>query len=129
MHLKTNGIDHINLMVIDLEKTTMFWKDLLGFKILEELPEENGRIIGNDNALIAIYEIPKMKNYEKNGFSHVCFQIENFEAIETKLRTMDVNIKYNKIFQWKNSRSIYIEDPNGYEIELSEIWGGGLLAK
>jgi hypothetical protein len=30
------------------------------------------------------------------------------------------------VVQWEKSRSVYILDPNGYEIELSEIDGGGL---
>jgi hypothetical protein len=30
------------------------------------------------------------------------------------------------VVAWQKSRSIYIKDPNGYEIELSEVWGGGL---
>ena len=126
-HLITNGIDHINLMVINLEQTTNFWKELLGFETLEELPEENGRIIGNKKALLALYEIKGMKKYKKNGFSHVSFQIKNFSFIETKIKEMGLEMKYNKVFQWKNSRSIYIEDPNGYEIELTEKWGGELV--
>ncbi|MEN8124040.1 MAG: VOC family protein [Bacteroidota bacterium] len=126
-HLITNGIDHINLMVINLEETCLFWETLMGFKTLEEIPEEKGRIIGNKKALLALYEIPGMKRYKKNGFSHFSFQIENFNNIEPKIKEMGLKLKYNKVFQWKNSRSIYIEDPNGYEIELAEKWGGGLV--
>lgn len=127
MHLKTDGIDHINLMVKDLEKTTIFWNKLLGFRILEELADENGRIIGNKNAMIAIYQTPNMEKVEKNGLSHISFHIENFEDVERILKKMNLKMKYNKVFYWEDSRSVYIEDPNGYEIELAEKWGGGLV--
>lgn len=127
MYLKTDGIDHINLMVIDLEETTLFWNKLLGFKILEEMPYEKGRIIGNKSAMLAIYEIPKMEKVQKSGFAHISFHINNFDDIERILEKMDLKMKYNKVFNWKKSRSVYIEDPNGYEIELAEKWGGGLV--
>jgi catechol 2,3-dioxygenase-like lactoylglutathione lyase family enzyme len=127
MHLNTDGIDHINLMVIDLEETTLFWNKLMGFKILEEMAHENGRIIGNKHAMLAIYEVPGMERVDKNGFSHISFHINNFDDIERILKKMDLKMKYNKVFYWKRSRSVYIEDPNGYEIELAEKWGGGLV--
>ncbi len=127
MYLKTDGIDHINLRVVDLEKTTLFWNKLLGFKILEEMPYEKGRIIGNKKAMLAIYEVPEMGRVEKSGFSHISFHIENFDDIERILKNMGLRMKYNKVFYWNKSRSVYIEDPNGYEIELAEKWGGGLV--
>jgi catechol 2,3-dioxygenase-like lactoylglutathione lyase family enzyme len=127
MYLKTDGIDHINLMVKDLEKTTIFWNRLLGFTILEELANENGRIIGNKRAMLAIYENPEMEKVQKNGFSHISFHIENFDDIGRILKKMNLTMKYNKVFYWERSRSVYIEDPNGYEIELAEKWGGGLV--
>ena len=68
-----------------------------------------------------------MKKYEKVGFSHVSFHIENFEEIEHKCRELGIHIKYNGVVNWPGSRSIYIEDPNGYEIELAEKWGGDLI--
>jgi len=32
----------------------------------------------------------------------------------------------NPDYDWEKSKSVYIVDPSGYEIELSEISGGGL---
>jgi lactoylglutathione lyase len=40
--------------------------------------------------------------------------------------TFSGSTKYGGSVQWPKSRSVYISDPNGYEIELAEIWGGGL---
>ena len=127
MGLITRGIDHINLQVIDLEESCLFWNYLLGFEVLEEIPEQKGKIIGIKSALLALYEQPGMQKYEKAGFSHISFNIENFNAIEAKCKELGINIKYDGVVQWHHSKSIYIDDPNGYEIELSEIWGGGLV--
>ena len=30
------------------------------------------------------------------------------------------------VYEWEYSRSVYITDPNGYEVELTEVFGGGL---
>jgi len=36
-----------------------------------------------------------------------------------------VNLEVSNL-AWENSESIYIQDPNGYEIELSKNCGGGI---
>lgn len=129
MILKTTGIDHINLIVKNLDETCEFWKILFGFETLEEIPEQNGRIIGNKNAMLALYENPNMKKYDKTSFSHVSFHIENFDEIKEKCKEMGLKISYGGVIKWDKSRSIYFNDPNGYEIELAEVWGGGLVSK
>ena len=129
MLLNITGIDHLNLSVISLDSTSQFYKKLFGFDTLEEIEDQNGRIIGNQHALLAIYETPGMKRYEKTGFSHLSFHVENFEEIEEKCRELNIEIKYGGTVMWPASKSIYIEDPNGYEIELAEKWGGGLVKR
>tara|TARA_R110000772_G_scaffold30532_14_gene75731 strand:- start:801 stop:1181 length:381 start_codon:yes stop_codon:yes gene_type:complete len=126
MKLKTTGIDHVNLQVLNLEESCRFWNKLLGFKELEDIPDQNGKIIGTKEAKLALYENVEMEIKEKGGFSHVSFHIENFEDIEEVCVELGLKIKYSGTVQWPKSRSIYINDPNGYEIELSEVWGGGI---
>jgi len=127
MILKATGIDHLNLTVRNLEISCLFWKELLGFEPLEEIPEQQGRIIGNQNALLALYEDPNFEPYKKNGFNHLSFHIKNFDDVEQKCKEMNLSIEYGGVLEWPKSRSIYINDPNGYEIELVEVWGGGLI--
>jgi len=129
MTLKTTGIDHANLTVRNLEETCKFWKDLLGFELLEDIPEQKGKIIGNENAMLTLYENPNFKEYIKTGFNHLSFHIENFAEAETICKELKLKIGYGGIIEWTKSRSIYINDPNGYEIELAEVWGGGLVKR
>ena len=35
-------------------------------------------------------------------------------------------ILYGGVVDWETSRSVYIVDPSGYEVELAEISGGGI---
>ena len=129
MTLKTSGIDHLNLTVRNLEETCKFWNELMGFETLEEIPEQQGRIIGISNALFALYEDPKFETYQKKGLNHFSFQIENFDEAEQKCKDMNLKIGYGGILDWSKSRSLYIYDPNGYEVEFSEVWGGGLIKR
>ena len=127
MTLKTTGIDHLNLTVRNLEKSCAFWKELLGFEALEEIPEHNLSHLVDKPAILALYEDPSFKPYQKNGFNHLSFHIENFSDVEQKCKEMNLTIEYGGVLKWSKSRSIYINDPNGYEVEFSEVWGGGLI--
>ena len=40
--------------------------------------------------------------------------------------TINIKIFYGGPLNWEKSTSIYIQDPNGYEIELSKVFGGGI---
>jgi lactoylglutathione lyase len=42
-----------------------------------------------------------------------------------KCEQMDVPMPYG-VIEWESSRSVYITDPKGYEVELSKVQGGGL---
>jgi len=127
MTLSTTGIDHLNLHVNDLEESKTFWKALLGFVLLEDIPEQNGAIIGNSHAKLALYEKSGLGRIEKHGFSHLCFHISNFDKVISLCQALSIPILYDGMIEWPKSRSIYIEDPNGYEVELTDTWGGGLV--
>ena len=129
MTLKTTGIDHLNLTVKNLDISCAFWHNLFGFETLEELPSQQGRIIGNQHAMLALYESPNFTPHPNTGFNHVSFHIENFDKVEKKCQNLGLEIGYGGIVSWSKSRSIYIKDPNGYEIELVEVWGGGLVTR
>ncbi len=127
MTLTTTGIDHVNLQVNNLEESKLFWKSLLGFELLEDIPDQKGVIIGNKRAKLALYENPNLGRLEKRGFSHLCFHISDFDKALSLCETMSIPILYDGVIAWPKSKSIYIEDPNGYEIELTDTWGGALV--
>ncbi len=126
--LRTRGIDHLNLEVANLDDTIAFYDKLFGFKVLEDLPADNGKIIGDDTAKLCIYETGNIKKYEKFGFHHMGFNIENFDDVEARCKELGIEIRYGGVVRWPGSRSIYIRDPSGYELELTEVWGAGLKA-
>lgn len=122
--LKASFIDHINMEVKDLEQSVTFYKNLFGFEIKKEQPEEKSKIIGNTNIKLCLYENPEMKS--EGAIAHFGFHVENFDEIIMTCKSLGVAIHYDGPVQFEKSRSIYISDPNGYDIELSEVFGGGL---
>ena len=124
--LKVNGIDHLNMDVKNLDETVEFYKNLFGFKVIKEQPEQDSKIIGNAKVKLCLYEDPDLNEYKKNGFNHFGFHIDNFDEIIQKCTELGVETFYGGPIKWEKSSSIYIKDPNGYEIELAEVFGGGL---
>ncbi|MCT2530277.1 VOC family protein [SAR92 clade bacterium H921] len=127
MFLITTGIDHVNLQVSNLEKSVEFWKELLGFDVLETISEQKGAIIGTQAAMLALYEKENLGRIEKHGFSHVSFHISNFDDAVQLCEKKGITILYEGVVQWPYSQSLYIKDPDGYEIELSQKWGGAIV--
>ena len=125
MKLRTKGIDHLNLEVANMDETFRFYSDLFGFEIRKEQPEQNSKIIGNDDVKLCLYEIDGFK-YKKSGFHHFGLYVENFEEAVDKCKELGIEIYYGGPVEWENSTSIYILDPNGYEIELTKVSGGGI---
>ena len=124
--LRINTIDHINMHVKDLEQSVKFYNDLFGFK--EKEPDKSRgltyKIIGTDKVHLCMYEKPDL--VINGGINHFGFHIDNFDEIIQKCEELNVPILYGGPIEWAHSRSIYIQDPSGYEVELSEVKGGGL---
>ena len=83
-------------------------------------------IIGNKAAKLALYENAELGRVNKRGFSHLCFHISNFENALSLCEELALPILYEGIVEWPKSKSLYVEDPNGYEVELTNTWGGDL---
>ena len=122
--LKATSMDHVNMTVKNLEESVEFYKKLFGFEVKKEQPEDKSKIIGNDNIKLCLYEEPEMK--PEGAIAHFGFHIENFDEIMETCKALGVKVYYDGPVQFEKSRSIYISDPSGYDIELSEIPGGGL---
>ena len=121
--LQATSIDHINMNVNDLQESVTFYGELFGFELREDQPEEDSQIIGNDTIKLCLYEhAPGVKH---GGLNHFGFHIENFDDVVDELTTRGIKMTYG-VIDWGESRSVYIKDPNGYTIELSEFIGGGI---
>ncbi len=127
-NLKAVSIDHVNMKVKNLEQSVEFYRNLFGFEIKqEENPNKTdvpSKIIGNDSIKLCMYEVPDMS--PEGGIAHFGFNIENFDEIISRCNELEVKILYGGPIDWEKSKSVYIVDPSGYEVELGQVSGGGL---
>ena len=126
--LHATSIDHVNMKVKNLDESVEFYRNLFGFEIKQkENPNKAdvpSMIIGNDTIKLCMYEIPDMS--PEGGIAHFGFNIENFGQVIERCKEDDVQVLYGGVVDWEGSKSVYIVDPSGYEVELGEIAGGGL---
>ena len=127
--LNVNGLDHLNLNVINLDKTVEWYSELFGFKVKEAGVSSKGnpyKIIGKSGVLyMALYENGH-DEVDANPLNHIGFNLENFDESIKVLKQKGIKLGYAGVIQYPESKSAYITDPNGLEIELSSNFGGGL---
>ena len=121
--LTTTGIDHVNFNVKNLEESVTFYCELFGLELRKDQSEQNSKIIGNESVKLCLYENPDQVFVK--GINHVGFHISNFDDVVAKCSSMGIEMPFGET-QWEFSRSVYIIDPDGYEVELTEVFGGGL---
>ncbi len=122
------GIDHLNFFVKDLEVSKRFYKDLFGFEVFESGLSGKGypyAIIGKSNkAFLALYE--NAKEVKKSHLNHIGINVKNFEDVKKAIKKFNVKEAIWGEVNYGQSQSIYIEDPDQNEIEISSKFGGGL---
>jgi len=121
------------MRVKDLSESIEFYRKNFGFTVKEDQSnsEEPWVIIGLPGvAYLCLYEHPaKQKPEGALTINHFGFVVPDFDNTLETLKARGVEILYGGPVEWSHSRSIYIKDPSGHEIELSEKVGGGLEEK
>lgn len=132
-------VDHINMFVRNLEESIDFYQRVFGTDgEIKDSGERKGIrwvIIGVPNKFyFCLYEWPHPETiYETDALhiNHIGFYVQDFDETVRRIEQLNVQVQYRaQPISWHNrngiSRSLYIEDPNGYKIEFSEKLGGGL---
>lgn len=122
--LPVKSIDHIRMYVRNLETSVSFYNSLFGFKTYED--DGIFKIIGNEDIKLCLQEIDIPVDSNTNGIQHFGFWIDmDFSLVEPILKKMRISFSKSE-WEQTESTSLYIEDPDGYRIELSSKKGGGL---
>jgi len=126
--LNITMIDHLNFTVRSFDQTQSFYQKIFGFELLQEGRNMSGdsfKIIGLKGRF-ALCLSENEEQISEGGFNHFGINIANFDDILPILEKNNVHYQYGGAVDYEKSRSIYITDPDGYEIELSETPVGGL---
>lgn len=138
--IQVQAIDHINLSTQSLDKSLAFYRNVLGFGIHEDHRFDQQRPVPyvilhsgqpGAGALLAIYEEADTTQPEQPFISHWGFVVGDLQPVLETLQYHGMKPLYldrteNGIVEYPHSRSVYIQDPDGHEIELVENHGGGV---
>lgn len=120
-----NRFEHVNLTVHDLEASKQFYQTLFpDWYVRAEGAFQGDRWIhlGNHQFYLAINAVPAAnrshKAYEETGFNHVGFVIEDAEKMRSLLEAN--GIEYYTYDSPETKARLYVNDPDGNEIELVE---------
>jgi len=128
-------IDHINMSVTNLEESIQWYKSLFGFEKVEDGVTAQGRkfaIIALNDNMLAMYESPEKEKANpvfsepKHQIFHFGLRVDDLNEWLGKIREFGVKINYGDVVEYPNSKSWYVFDPSGHEVEVSWTEGGVL---
>jgi catechol 2,3-dioxygenase-like lactoylglutathione lyase family enzyme len=133
MPIRVTGLDHFVLRVRDLDRSIVFYRDLLGLPIecLEEYragtrPFVSARVGGQLIDLVPDPTYDPEAGLRSGGFMHLCVRVAG--ALEgdvlPRVRAGGVEVVEDapmiRLGATGYGPSIYVRDPDGYIVELKE---------
>lgn len=129
-------IDHINLTVTDIKTSIQWYENLFGFRPVEHGFNQLGKpwvIVANDDSMIVMSEYnnrrPDDPSEDKSIHKIYHFGIRVSDQTEwlNRIEKHGLKIKYGGIVDYPHSKSWYVHDPSGHEIEVSYAGNKPLL--
>lgn len=117
---------HTRMRVSDLDETIRFYTTVLGLEVIEQKTSPRGSHLAflrvpNSDELIELTSFPPSGPVKvQEDLVHLAFQVESLDETITSLNAQGVTITDGPTTTSSGSRFIFIEAPDGYEIELIE---------
>jgi catechol 2,3-dioxygenase-like lactoylglutathione lyase family enzyme len=131
---RITGISHVGYFVSDLQKSIAFWHDFLDFDESYTLTKEDSTetriafIKINDHQHIELFNEPP--THPPNMMSHLCFTVDDIEAMRTFLRSKGFDIKPGNGTKTRTGDYAFeVKDPDGMLVEFVQTLPDGLEAK
>ena len=124
--MKVKKLLHTRMRVSDMDQTIAFYHDVLGLEVLERKTSPRGSHLAflrvpNSDELIELCSFPPSGPVKvQEDLVHLAFQVENLEETITALNEQGVKITDGPTATSSGSRFIFIDAPDGYEVELIE---------
>ena len=117
---------HTRMRVTNMEQTIAFYQDILGLEVIEQKVSPRGShlaflSIPNSEELIELCSFPASGPVSvQEDLVHLAFQVDNMDDTIKYLNDKGVAITDGPTTSSSGSRFIFIDAPDGYEIELIE---------
>lgn len=141
-------VHHTGMSVTDLERSIVFYRDLLGMRLLWRLEHRKGqaleKVLGLSQVDVSYamlessggrlelfqYHSPQGRPHPPDrpvcdrGITHVAFQVEDLQKVYERLQEAGVRFHSEPQLVREGVRVAYMRDPDGIVVELVEYKGG-----
>ena len=124
--MKVKKFLHTRMRVSDMEQTIQFYTEVLGLEVLERKVSPRGSHLAflkvpNSEELIELTSFPASGPVRvQEDLVHLAFQVESLDDTIASLNAKGVKVADGPTTTSSGSRFIFIDAPDGYEIELIE---------
>ncbi len=132
--MKITKLLHTRMRVSDMDETLAFYTQILGLQVVERKSSPRGShlaflAVPNSDELIELCSFPPSGPVTvQEDLVHLAFEVENLEDTLRALEAKQIKITDGPTRTSSGSRFIFIDAPDGYEIELIERPPGTALA-
>jgi len=126
MTLQVKKLLHTRMRVSDMDRTIAFYTGVLGLEVIERKTSPRGSHLAflrvpNSDELIELCSFPPSGPVKvQEDLVHLAFQVENLDDTIATLTGMGVKITDGPTTTSSGSRFIFMDAPDGYEVELIE---------
>ena len=124
--MKVVKLLHTRMRVSDLDQTIQFYTNVLGLEVLERKTSPRGSQLAflkvpNSDELIELTSFPPSGPVKvQEDLVHLAFQVASLDETVASLNAMGVKVTDGPTRTSSGSRFIFIDAPDGYEVELIE---------
>ena len=125
---------HTRMRVSDVEATIAFYRDVLGLAVLERHVSPRGSQLAflsvpNSDELIELCSFPASGPvHVQEDLVHLAFEVDDLDQTIEQLQAKHIPITDGPTHTSSGSRFIFIDAPDGYEVELIERPPGAAVA-
>ena len=124
--MKLKRIGHVALRVSDEDRSRAFYRDILGFDVSEQDPENGGTFmtLGDNFHTIDVFPTPDAENAQKPktgqvGLFHIAFEVAEYSDLKGAYKSLlEHNVEISHCTDHVSQRSIYFADPDGNRLEI-----------
>lgn len=125
------GLHHLTAICQDLERTTAFYRDVLGLTLVSDAVNDDdpdarhfwfGFGGSQHTALLSFLEYPDMEPGQigVGATHHFAFLVDSAEEQAAWLAYLrECDVQCSEIFDRDGFRSIYLRDPDGHIVEIA----------
>ncbi len=128
--MKVTKLLHTRMRVSDMDETIAFYRDVLGLEVVDRKTSPRGSHLAflrvpNSEELIELCSFPPSGPVKvQEDLVHLAFQVNNLDETIASLTKKGIKITDGPTTTSSGSRFIFIDAPDGYEVELIERQAG-----